>query len=235
MSEVSIEEDRAPGPIPESYTLDGVKEARRQWDFVIGRSNRTLMVWRLIAIAALLLSAVCLWYAFDNMSQPKMVPYVVTVDASTGRVDFRGVIQPRALEVSDAVVRHHLLRFIENTRTVSSDQAITRRFLQEAYYIATPAAGRQLTEMISGRENNPLQMSANGFRRDIQVELFEKLGERLWRVEWMEEVRQNGELVDRISRTGSFSFVTATPADELEAEQNPFGFYVDEFHLAARR
>lgn len=235
MSDVTVKEGRAAAAIPEGYELDGIKAARRQWDFVIARSNRSLVAWRLLAVASMFVAGISLWYAFDHISKPKMIPYVVTVDAETGRVDFRGIVQPRTLAVTDAVVRHHLLRFIRNTRTVSSDQAMTRRFLSDSYNIATPAAARQLTQMISARDSNPLQLAADGLRRDVQILLFEKLGERLWRVEWNEEVRRSGELVGRTTRTGTFSFITALPQNEREAEENPFGFYIDEFHLAERR
>jgi len=235
VSDLKMGDVKNPESVQHGPTLDGIKEARRQWDFVISRSNRTLMVWRTIAILSMASTAIAMWFAFDHISKPNMIPYVVTVDAGTGRVDFRGVVQPRALAVTDAVVRYHLLQFIRATRTVSTDQQITRQFLASAYVLATPQSQRQLTEAISGRENNPLQLSADGYRRDIDIELYEKTGDRLWRVEWVEEVRQGGQLIDRIGRTGTFSFITALPENEQEAEQNPYGFYIDEFYLATRR
>jgi type IV secretion system protein TrbF len=206
--------------------------ARRTWDFQIVRSYKELWFWRILAVVGMSGFVLVTVISWSHMQQPKLVPYVVTVTPD-GRPEFRGVVSSQTLEINDAVVRNYLMRFVENMRSVSTDTIVVRRRLQDLYWIATPAAQSQLTEYI--QNSDVFEMSMQERRRDIQFVSFERQAESLWRVEWVEHVRNAGVLVEQVPMSGTFAYVQALPEGEIEAENNPFGLFFDEFNIAQLR
>lgn len=207
--------------------------ARRTWDYQIIRSYKWTKFLMITTIASIGLSVFSVFFAFSQAEKPKMLPYVVTIEES-GDVQFRGMVNARPLEINDAVVRHYLIRFISNLRQVSSDAVVLRESLQDVYRIATSSAQNQLTSLIR-EEGNPLEMHADELRRDIEINLFEKVSQNTWRVEWIEEIRQQGVLRQSVPMTGTFTYTRSLPETELQAEMNPFGLYFTEFYLSQRR
>lgn len=208
-----------------------VKKARLQWDFQIARAVGSLKTaWALAIIEACCLF-ICLFYIGSYLQKPKLIPYVVEIQGD--QVSFQGVMRSMKLTINDAVVRNYIIRFVTNLRTVSSDIVVLKKDLTDVYSIATPAAERQLTETIT--QSKPFELSSHEVRVDVQFTLFEKIAERSWRAEWIEQVRQAGNLKDSVSMVGSFTYTQGFPTTDLEAEQNPFGLYFTEFFLSQRR
>jgi len=207
--------------------------ARRTWDFQIARSYRSLLAWRIIAALALVLLTITIFYSYYHISKPKMVPYVITVSEDGSKVDFKGMVKAQKLTVTDSVVRHYIIRFLKDIRTVSTDLVVLKNKLKDAYYITTTDCQRQITEMIG--ETNPFKMAQEGRRKDIKISVFEKIAESTWRCEWTEYQRQEGVLTDKALLSGTFSYTTAYPENEIEAENNPFGLYFSDFFITEKR
>ena len=208
-----------------------VKKARLQWDFQISRyvgSLRTAWALAIISTSSLLLA---LFYIGSYMQKPKLIPYVVEIQGD--QISFQGVVHSTKLTINDAVVRNYLIRFVTNLRTISSDPVVLKTNLKDVYSIATPAAQRQITESIS--QSKPFEQSAHEIRDDVQFTLFEKIAEKTWRAEWIEQIRQQGNLKDTHSMVGTFTYTQGYPSTDIEAEQNPFGLYITEFFITQRR
>jgi len=206
--------------------------AKRMWDFQIMKSYKTLQKWQAVALISISLLSFTIIYSFYHITQPKLIPYVVTVN-SDGDVSYKGVIYNQKLTVTDSVVRNYLLRFIKDIRTVSSDVVVLKQYLADAYYIASPDCQRQITEMI--QTTKPFEMLRDKKRRDFRITLFGKVTESTWRCEWIEEVREDGVLSDKIAMSGTFTYGTSLPENDIQAENNPFGLYFSEFYITEKR
>jgi len=207
--------------------------ARRQWDFAIIRSHRGLLVWQVTAIVSLVLLTFSVMYGYTHISKPKLQPYVIEVDPSSGNVRFAGMLQGRMLEANDAVIRNYLIDFIKSTRSVSTDMVVLKRTRQQAYFMATRSAQNQITQMV--QQEDPFTMAQQNIRRDIKFRLFERVSEQTWRAEWTEQMRQDGVITEQVAMSGTFSFTRAQPETPEEAEQNPFGLYFDSFDMGEVR
>lgn len=207
--------------------------ARRQWDFAIVRSHRTLLFWQITAVVALVLLTFSVMYGYTHISKPKLQPYVIEVDSQSGDVQFAGMLEGRPLDTNDAVIRNYLIEFIKSTRGVSTDMVVLKRSRQEAYFMATRSAQAQITEMI--RQEDPFSMAQRNIRRDVKFRLFERVSEQTWRAEWVEQVRQDGVIQEQVAMSGTFSFTRSQPQTQEEAEQNPFGLYFDSFDMGEVR
>lgn len=207
--------------------------ARRQWDLQAGRANKTLIFWRILAVIGLGGWVVTGALALNHMSQPKLLPYIVTIRGEED-VEFRGMAQPGIPQLTDAITRNYLMRFIRNIRTISSDTVVTRTSIQDAYAIATTTAQRQLNTYFQAMDPGPFQLLNDGFRRDLRFNVFEQITENTWRVEWVEEIRRYGNLRQTVRQSGTFSFVSHIPDTPQAASINPMGFYISEFFIAER-
>jgi type IV secretion system protein VirB5 len=214
-----------------SMTQEQIKRGRGEWDWQIARSNRSLQFWRVLALLAVGGLFLSLWYIGNYIQKPKLIPYVVEI--KDDQIAFKGVIQTQKLNITDAVVRNYLIRIVGNLRTISSDIVVLKNNLRDVYSITTPAAQRQVTEMIGS--DKPFEQSAHEIRRDVQFTLFERIAEKTWRVEWIEQIRVQGTLKDTFAMAGTFTYSQGFPNTEIEAEQNPFGFYISEFFISQRR
>lgn len=208
-----------------------IKYGRKEWDFQIARSVGSLKTAWALAIIEAAVILLLVFYMGSYMQKPKLVPYVVTIQGD--QVSFQGVMRSTKLTINDAVVRNYIIRFVSNLRTVSSDTVVLKKNLFDTYQIATPGAQRQISEEIA--QTKPFEASNHDIRDDVQFTVFEKIAEKTWRAEWIEQIRQQGNLKDTISMVGTFTYVQGFPETEQQAERNPFGLYISEFFISQRR
>lgn len=211
---------------------DSYADGKEFWDYQIAKENRSLKKWQAIAIGSLALTAWVVITLVPWATEPKLVPYVVNVDQD-GKIDFLGVIQNQKINITDAMVRFYLTNFVRGLRTISSDLAILKRDLQEVYYLATVAAQSQITEMI--QTDSPLEKNIRGERVDVKFEEYNRMAESTWRVQWLEETRQEGRLINQTRMVGIFSYTLQLPSAAVEAERNPLGLYFSDFNISERR
>jgi type IV secretion system protein TrbF len=88
----------------------------------------------------------------------KAIPHIVQVDKN-GAPTYLGPVGPsmRDYHPEDATVKYHLRRFVEETRSISSDGAVVRRNWTDAYSIITPNAANQLSA--HAERNDPVRRS----------------------------------------------------------------------------
>lgn len=207
-----------------------LRRSRVEWDFQIARSHRSLMMWRSLALLMSAATVLLIWYAGSYLREPKLVPYVVEVTGN--QIAFKGVVKPTPLTVTDAAVIHYLKRFITDLVSVSTDPVVLKTNLRDTYTIATPQAQAQITRYIL--KSNPFKASAAGEHVDVRFTEFVKQAEHTWHVEWVEERWVAGSLKAEPAMVGTFTYTTSLPTTEKEAEDNPFGLFVDEFFIAPR-
>lgn len=134
----------------------------------------------------------------------------------------------REYRPSDAVLKYHLRRFIDDTRTVSSDVAIMRRNWIDAYSLITEAAGNQRNSV--AQQSDPFKRMQTE-RISVSVVAVVQLSKGTWQADWKETSWDKGgtELGSTMWR-GTFRVVLRPPEDEEQLVSNPMGLLVDEFH-----
>jgi type IV secretion system protein VirB5 len=205
--------------------------AKKIWD---ERNARVTGRIRFLQVAILLLLSVIsfeTYYIVTDIQKPKMIPYVVEIN--NNEVRFAGLVQNRQLSATDAEIIFYLRRFITSLFTVSSDQVLLKDRLADVYNFTSPSAQIQVTEYIV--QNMPLEKSAAGTRVDIRFSIFEKITEKTWRCEWLEETREKGVLKSQTAKSGTFTYTQDYPQSELQAETNPSGIFFTEYFVSERR
>jgi type IV secretion system protein VirB5 len=206
--------------------------ARQEWDARMGSALAHARNWRLAALVSQGAVIVALVGLVVLGAQPKAVPHIIEVDRLGAAVD-RGPVGLAARDYTppDAVLKYHLRRFIEDTRSLSSDAAVLRKNWLDAYALVTPRAARMLSATVQAPAQDPFQRAQD---ETVAVELLSavRVSADTWQLDWRETTtdksgaRSGAPTVWR----GMFHVLLLRPKTEEQMSQNPLGLYIDEFH-----
>jgi type IV secretion system protein VirB5 len=216
---------------PESEPDTPYKRARQEWDARMGSALVHARNWRLaafIALAAVLLAIGGLIYLGRL---PKAVPHVIEVD-HLGAASYRGPVGQSSYVPSEAAIRYHLQRFIEETRSISSDVSVLKQNWLDAYTTVTPHGGNMLNAYVTAPEHDPFRRAQDGQRVTIEMVSAVRVSDATWQVDWRETAWDKGGTPQGLPVLwrGMFKIALHPPATEEAMAKNPIGLYVDEFH-----
>ena len=197
------------------------QKAAQVWDERIGSARVQAKNWRLASLLSLGL-AICLTGILGwQVTQSRIVPYVVEIEAS-GEV--RNVSPTISNYVpSDAQVAFQLATFIRKVRGVSTDPVIVRQNWLEAYDFTTSRAAATLSDYASA--NDPFADIGN---RSVSVDIESVVRSRdaTFEVRWQETVFRSGVKQSVSAHTAQLTIVTEAPRDEAALQRNPLGLFI---------
>ncbi len=206
--------------------------ARQEWDSRMGSALVHARNWRLATFGALAAVVIALLGMIYLGRLPKAVPHIIEVD-HLGAATYRGPVgQSGDYAPSDAAIKYDLQRFIEDTRSISSDASIIKRNWLDAYSLVSSKGGNMLTAYVSQPEHEPFHRAAEGVRVSIEVVSAVRVSADTWQVDWREtDWDKNGNPVGQPALwRGMFHILLQMPKTEEAMQRNPIGLYIDEFH-----
>ena len=198
------------------------QRAAQLWDERIGSARVQARNWRLMAFAAISLSAGLSGGLLWQSMQSRVIPYVVAVD----RLGEPRAISPadRHYDPTEPQIAWHLARFVTIVRSVSLDPVLMRQNWLSAYDFVTPRGARFLSEY--ARSADPF--GAVGTRTvSVQVTSVVRVSERSFQVKWSETRYERGNLAGSSRWTGILTILVRQPSSEEVLRKNPLGIYVD--------
>ena len=149
---------------PEKYSdttrkLNPAEKARETVDRRIGSVSEQAYNWRRIALG-LLIACIVLSIGLTIQSlKSRIIPYVVTVDKSTGEVEKAGSLIAQEYTPQEAEVRYFIGQFIQNARNLQLDPVQQDKMQAKAYSFLTEGAARKYETI---QENE-------GFKRNMRL------------------------------------------------------------------
>lgn len=214
---------------PESPLDTPYHRAKQEWDSRIGSTVVQARNWRLatfLSLGLVLMSIIGLVYLG---AQPKAVPHIVEIDR-LGVPAYRGPVGQTARDFrpGEASIRYHLRRFIDDTRTVSSDVAVLKQNWLDAYTVVTANAANQLSTY--AQKASPFERSQLE-RVSVEVTSMVPLSKNTWQIDWREVTwdKTGNQTASAVWRA-SVRIQIKLPETEEALAANPIGLYIDEFH-----
>ena len=209
------------------------KKAQQEWDRRMGGAIAQATNWRLgfmVAMGAMLLCIAGLIYLG---AQPKAVPHIVEVD-KLGAATYRGPVGQAAgaFTPSEALVKYHLRRWVNQVRSVPADGDVLKRSWEEAYASVTERAANYLQAY--AEKARPHARAGRGERITLEVTAIVPVTGNTWQVDWREYTwdELGNKTSDELWR-GMFTVLIRPPAsDEAQLIRNPIGFYLDDINWA---
>lgn len=204
-------------PFPETP----YQKAGQVWDERMGAARVQAANWRIMAFGCLglasLASAALVWRSL----QSTVTPYVVEID-ETGAARAIGPASER-YQPTDAQIAHHLARFLENVRSLSTDPVVVRQNWLAAYDFATDRGAASLNDY--ARVNDPFS-EVGRVSRAIDVISIVRVSETSFQARWIERSFENGALAATARFTGLLTIIIDPPRDAETLRKNPLGVFV---------
>jgi len=199
-------------------------EARREWNERYGDYIARAHHWRLAALSSGLVSAILaaglVWLA----SQSRIVPYIVEVDTLGQAV----AVKPaeRTGPTDPRVIKAQLAAFIGWARTISTDTALMKAVLWNAYGMSGSQAKSYLDEYYQA--HSPFDR-ADHETVAVEVNAVLPLTDKSYQVSWTETARDlQGRPSGQTHWQASLTILINPPKDEktIITSKNPLGIYV---------
>jgi type IV secretion system protein VirB5 len=216
---------------PEGEADTPYRRARQEWDARMGAAVVHARNWRLATFASLGLVFVSSLGMIYLGAKPKAVPHIIQIDA-IGAPSYVGPAGQSAAQYTptDATLKYHLRRFLEDTRTLSSDGAVLKKNWLDAYTLVTARGANMLSAYVGKPENDPFKRAADK-RVTIEVASMVRVSADTWQIDWREtEWDKSGTPMPAAIWRGMFRTLLQPPKTEPEMAKNPIGLFIDEFH-----
>jgi type IV secretion system protein VirB5 len=215
-----------PDPAPDTP----YRRARQEWDDRMGSALVHARNWRHATFAALAAVLVSIFGMIYLGRLPKAVPHIIEVD-HLGAATYRGPVGQADYAPTDATIRYHLQRFVENTRSISSDATVLKKNWFDAYTAVTPKGANMLTAYVQAPEHDPFRRAKDG-RVTLESVSTVRVSQDTWQLDWRETTWDNHGIPVGLPALwrGMFKVSLQPPTTPEAMEKNPIGLYVDEFH-----
>ncbi len=197
------------------------QKAAQVWDERLGTARVQAKNWRLMAFGSLGLSLILSSGVIWQVSQSKIVPYVVELEAEGSARAVRAATE--TYQPTDAQIAFHLANFIERVRSLPIDPVVVRKNWLQAYDFATARAANTLNE--HARDNDPFEKVG---KQSVAVEVTSvvRASDSSFQVRWLERRYVNGSLATTERWTALATIATDAPRDAETLRKNPLGIYV---------
>lgn len=207
------------GDTPEPETP--YQRAGQVWDDRIGSARVQARNWRLISFGSLALSAGLAFGLVWQSARGSVTPWVVQVD----RLGEARAVGPAegGYRPTDPQVAWQLARFIEWTRSISTDPIVVRGNWLRAYDFVTDRAAAALND--HARSNDPFGKIG---RETISVDISSviRASDSSFQVRWTERRYDNGALAATERWSAIVTLVLQSPSNAEKLKKNPLGVYV---------
>ncbi len=207
------------------------ERARAVMDKRIGSVAVQCYNWRRIALG-LLVACVVLSIGLTVQSlKSQVIPYVVTVDKSTGEIEKAGAFVSQDYTPQEAEVRYFIGQFIQNARNIQLDPIQQEQLQKKAYAYLTQAAGQkyaaiQQNEHFSERyAKSTVQVKIAGIKKIPDTESYHAT--------WTEEEFDIGSGHQTLKNYECvFAVTTIPPKDDATMFVNPLGLYISDLNFS---
>ena len=222
---------------PEKYSdttrkLSPAGKARETVDRRIGSVSEQAYNWRRIALGLLIACIVLSIRLTIQSLKSRIIPYVVTVDKSTGEVEKAGSLIAQEYTPQEAEVRYFIGQFIQNARNLQLDPVQQDKMQAKAYSFLTEGAARKYETI---QENEGFKKKYALVTVQTKITSIKKIPDTdSYHAAWEE---QEFTIADGKQTTRKYECVFSTtiipPKDDTTLINNPLGLYISDLNFSS--
>ena len=183
----------------------------------------------------LALVALCLIVTVFTITTMSYKTYVVRVDNATGAVDAGGELKSTNYTPQQAELKHFLMTFIMNTRTIPLDPVAFRTNWENASHFMSKEAYAKYTQFVN-REKPATKLGRVTVQPQIKTMQIFPGTKNTYQVRWYEEEYSLGGTTigsnKRKNYVGLFQIEVNPPTKESELMINPLGMTIVDFNYS---
>ena len=221
-------------PVSDPNPSTPSSRASAVWDDRLGTSTIQAYNWRRIALGLLVANIILTGGITMQSLKTRVIPYVVTVDKTTGQVEKAGAFTGNGGNYTpqEAEIKYFIAKFVQNARNIGLDPvAYNKSQLQAAYFLTNNAAQKYSLIL----ESNDIRNKIGKITVTTHIVSIQKVpdSESSYQVRWTEEEVgiQNGRKSE-VPMSGIFSFTILPVKDEEQRLNNPLGLFISDFNFS---
>ena len=211
-------------------TLSPAEQARKVIDDRIGSVVVQNYNWRRIAVGLLISNVALAGGLTYQASQSHIVPYVVTVDKSTGEVEKAGAFVSQDYTPQEVEVRYFIGQFIQNARNIQLDPVQQEKMQGKAFAYLTQAAAQKYSAI---QRNEGFKEKYAMYTIQTKITGIKKIPDTdSYHATWTEEefnIASGKQDVKKYECV--FAVTTIPPKDDQTLMVNPLGIYISDLNF----
>jgi type IV secretion system protein VirB5 len=204
-------------------------DARAEWLERYGSYIESRNQWRIASLIALLIAVLSMTMNFVQITQNKVIPYVVEVDKLGHSVAVKRA--DSTVNVSDRIIQAEIANLIVNWRTVTADIGLQKKMVTKMSSFVTGAARGATRSWYEA--NNPYE---RGQKTLVEVDIKGiplPVSSESWRIEWLETIRSHsGVAMSSTKYEATLKVRISSPTTDSQIIRNPAGVYITELSWA---
>lgn len=198
--------------------------AREEWLERYGSYISRASQWRLMAIVSLAVATLSITGNVIQISQKKIVPYVVETDRQGNIQAVAKAVEPS--RIPEKVIQAEVAEAVTNWRTVTVDTELQKRMIGQLSAHTAGATTGMLKQWYES--NSPYQIAKSGKLVQVEIKgLPLPVSKNSYRVEWTEIVRSHqGVQLEQQNYEAIATVELIPPEKEETILKNPGGIYI---------
>ena len=212
--------------------LSPAEQAREVIDRRIGGVAMQNYNWRRIALG-LLVACIVLSIGLTVQSlKSQIIPYVVTVDKSTGEVEKAGAFIAQDYTPQEVEVRYFIGQFIQNARNIQLDPVQQEKMQGKAFAYLTQAAAQKYAAI---QRNEGFKGKYAMYTVQTKITGIKKIPDTdSYHATWTEEEFNIASGKQEVKKYECvFAVTTIPPKDDQTLLVNPLGLYISDLNFSA--
>lgn len=205
--------------------------ARATWDKRVGEVVVQNHNWRRIAVG-LLIANVCLAGGLTVQSlKSQIIPYVVTVDKTTGEVEKAGAFIENDYTPQAAETKYFISQFIQNARNIQLDPVQQQRSQEKAIAFLTKTAAQKF---LSIQQNEGFTKRYAYVTIQSKIKSIQKIPDtESYHASWTEdEFTIDTGKINKVDYEGVFTITMLPVKDDETLLVNPLGIYISDLNFS---
>ena len=181
-------------------------------------------------MAASILSLGLIGMNVYQLTQHKVVPFVIAINAESGEPKILGRVADSVYSPKEQEIKYFLGQFISFVRSVPSDPVVIKKNWMNAYLYLRRQAANLLNDIANRDDDNPLKKIGEQTVSVKPISIVRVGGSNSFQARWKESrYSKNGAPIDEYTMTAVFTLEFDTPKDEATLSVNPLGIFVSNF------
>lgn len=202
------------------------ERAEAVWDRRIGSAVVQAYNWRRISlgliVVCIVLAAGLVWQSMKTT----VIPYVVTVNETTGEIKKAGAFVEADYTPQEAEIKYFIAEFVKNARSMGYDPVVYAKQQEKAMAYMTQEAAQRYQNKYSAQQQKVGKSLIT--IKNISVQKVPE-SQASFLVRWIEEeVDVSTSSYKDVPMSGTFSY-TMLPVKEENILNNPLGIYITGF------
>lgn len=209
----------------QSSTAQRYLVARQEWDERWGNLVTRARNWRVAFIMMAMLACLQAVALIVEMKRSYVVPFVVAVD-SLHQVVGAG-LATETTPLDPALIRQQIQNYVENARSISSDQLVLKDHLEKAFDATVSPSPAHALLVEYYQSESPFELASKGTVQ-VAVHNITSISAKSYEVNWTETKRDNaGKTIATEEWKAVLGVVVSPPKTEAEIWKNPLGVYIN--------